>query len=151
MIHQISASRIIPSLEAGTKQEVLLELAILCRKSLPEIDIDKLFSVLWEREMLGSTGVGDGIALPHGKIDGIDRIEICFGRSVKGIAFDSVDNKAAHLFFLLLAPTQFASPYLRCLAQLSRFLKKSHIRSRLTLAENSDEIMKVFAEAEKLI
>jgi PTS system nitrogen regulatory IIA component len=151
LIHQISADRIIPALEAGTKQEVLLELATLCQRSLPGIEIDTLFSVLWEREMLGSTGVGDGIALPHGKIGGIDRIEICFGRSGKGIAFDSVDNKSAHLFFLLLAPTQSASPYLRCLAQLSRFLKNPHIRSRLTLAENVDEIMKIFAEAKELI
>lgn len=150
MIHQISTNRIIPSLEAGTKQEVLLELATLCRRSLPAIEIDTLFSVLWEREMLGSTGVGDGVALPHGKIGGIERIEICFGRSVKGIAFDSADNKPAHLFFLLLAPTQSTTPYLRCLAQLSRFLKNPHIRSKLTLAEDVDEIMEIFAEAKGL-
>ena len=151
MIHQISADRIAPSLEAGTKKDVLLELATLCQRGHPTIEIDKLFSVLWERELLGSTGIGDGIALPHGKISGIDRIEICFGRSVKGIAFDSVDNKSAHLFFLLLAPAQSAGSYLRCLAQLSRFLKNPHIRSRLTLAGDVDEIMGIFAEAKGLI
>jgi len=150
LIHQISADLIIPSLEAETKQEVLLELATLCKKSLPAIEIDTLFSVLWDREMLGSTGVGDGVALPHGKIAGIERMEICFGRSVKGIAFDSADNKPAHLFFLLLAPIQSATPYLRCLAQLSRFLKKPHIRSKLTLAENVDEMMGIFAQAKGL-
>jgi PTS system nitrogen regulatory IIA component len=103
---------------------------------------------LLEREELGSTGIGDGIAIPHGKLPAIKKIIVCFGRSVNGVAFDAVDNRPTHLFFLLIAPEAAAAPYLSSLAELSRFLKNSQTRSRLLLAEDTDEILAIFSEAE---
>ncbi len=130
---------------AGSKREALLELARLAQKNCPDLDVEKLQETLCDREKLGSTGLGESIAIPHGKISNIDNIEFFFGRSLKGIPFDAPDNKPTHLFFLLLAPTWSAAPYLRCLAQLSRFLKSPHIRSQLLHAPNGAAIVKVLA------
>lgn len=150
MIHEINPERIEPLLKGSTKIEVLRELTSLVSKNCPKTNEDQLFEILWEREMLGSTGIGDGIALPHGKIKSIERIEIYFGRSTKGVPFDSLDNKPVQLFFLLLAPLKSSAQYLRCLAQLSRFLKSPHIRSGLTLAEDRDKILEILVSAGEL-
>jgi PTS system nitrogen regulatory IIA component len=145
VIDLIGPERIAADMVAGGKREALLELAQLVQKTCPAIDAEKLRTTLWEREMLGSTGLGDSIAIPHGKISEIEKIEIFFGRSVKGLPFDALDNKPTHLFFLLLAPIKSAAPYLRCLGQLSRFLKSPHVRSQLLHASDTDEIVKILA------
>jgi len=138
------------SLQASTKNEVLLELAQMISSAHPQLRADELCATLKDRESLGSTGIGDGIAIPHGKLAGLKSIEICFGRSLKGIPFDSHDGKPARLFFLLLAPLHSAGPYLHCLAHLSRCLKSSQIRTRLLGAENTREIIEIFAEEKAL-
>lgn len=145
MIDLIGPERIAADMAAGGKKEALLELAQLARKNCPAIDSEKLLTTLWEREKLGSTALGNGIAIPHGKLPEIDSIEIFFGRSVKGVFFDAPDNKPTHLFFLLLAPVQSAAPYLRSLARLSRFLKSSHIRSQLLHAPDVGDLTDILA------
>ena len=146
MIDLIGPERIAADMTAGSKREALQELARLVEKNNPVIKADKLFTTLWEREMLGSTGLGDSIAIPHGKISEINKIEIFFGRSVKGVPFDALDNKPTHLFFLLLAPIKSAAPYLRCLAQISRFLKSPHVRSQLLHAPDIEGIVAILAK-----
>ncbi len=147
VISDINPNMILPNLSAAAKKEVLLELAEAVHTEMPDLDTKDIFKVLRERESLGSTGIGDGIAIPHGKLKRLSKITICFGRSVRGVPFDSMDGKPAHLFFLLLAPEEAAASYLSSLAELSRFLKNPQNRSRLMLASDKEEIEAIFAEA----
>ena len=148
LLNLIGKERILPDLSASSKKEALQELATALNPEYTKDTIQKIYTVLTERESLGSTGIGEGIALPHGKIKDLDRIEICFGRSLKGVSFESVDGKPAHLFFLMLAPENAAGPYLKTLARLSRFLKKEKNRSKLLNASGVDGIAKILATAE---
>jgi len=134
---------IIPELKGNTKRQVLDELidALLTKK--PEIDRDRLRSVLLERERLGSTGIGDGIAIPHGKLKDLDRLALSFGKSTQGVDFESMDGKPVHLFFLLVAPENSAGIHLRALAKIARLLKNSSVRKRLGSVTGRDEIYAV--------
>ena len=148
MLHTLTADRIVSSLQATGKKDVLQELASLMHAACPSCGTEEdIFAVLSEREQIGSTAFGEGVAIPHGKIEKLDRIEILFGRSIRGIPFAAVDNKPVHLFFMLLAPAESSGPYLKTLAMLARFLKSSHIRSQLLHAETSEEIAQIFASA----
>jgi PTS system nitrogen regulatory IIA component len=134
-------------MQATTKKEALHELADLMHTACPSCGSKQdIVTILSEREQIGSTGIGDGVAIPHGKLACLSRIEICFGRSIPGVPFASADNKPVHLFFLLLAPTASSAPYLKTLARLARFLKSPHTRSRLLHAEGAHEIANIFAE-----
>ncbi len=142
---EIGPERIIAEMTAGGKKEALLELARLAVRSCPAVEVEKLLATIWEREKLGSTGLGHAIAIPHGKISGIDKVEIFFGRSLNGVPFEAPDNKPTHLFFLLLAPIKSTKAYLHSLSQLSRFLKSPYARSRHLQAANVDEIVEILA------
>ena len=102
--------------------------------------------VLLERERLGSTGIGDGIAIPHGKLKDLDQLALSFGRSTAGVDFESMDGKPAHLFFLLVAPENCAGIHLRALAKIARLLKNSAVRKRLASVGTQDEIYAVLQE-----
>ena len=95
---------ILPNLQAANKRGVLEEMAAALVSGHKEVDLKTVVEVLLERERLGSTGIGDNIAIPHGKLSQLSRMLLAFGRSVKGVEFDSMDGKPSHLFFLLLAP-----------------------------------------------
>jgi PTS system nitrogen regulatory IIA component len=144
----LGKERILPELSASSKKEALEELAAALDPAYTKETVQEICTVLKERESLGSTGIGEGIAIPHGKIKNLDTIEICFGRSLKGVPFDAVDGKPVHLFFLMLAPENAAGPYLKTLARLSRFLKKEKNRAHLLNAPGVDEIASVLARAE---
>jgi nitrogen PTS system EIIA component len=132
---------IIPELSAREKRGVLEELveAVISRER--SIDKKTLVKVLLERERLGSTGIGDGVAIPHGKYHGISRPLISFGRSREGLDFDSMDGQPAHLFFLLVAaPEDSANIHLKVLAAIARILKNSAFRKTLMQASSREEI-----------
>ncbi len=150
-IRQILAKECIKAnLQATNKEGVLAELAALLAEANPHLSRDKIIEVLMEREKLGSTGIGNGVAIPHGKLSGIDQIVTAFGRSLEGISFDSQDGKPAHLFFVLLAPENAASLHLKALARLSRLLKDVGFRNKLIEAKMSDEIyQEIVTEDEK--
>jgi PTS system nitrogen regulatory IIA component len=99
-----------------------------------------LVEVLFERERLGSTGIGEGIAIPHGKLDDLDQLALSFGRSAHGVDFESMDGKPVHLFFLLVAPENCPGIHLRALAKIARLLKNGSVRKRLASVETIDEI-----------
>ncbi len=146
----LSRDSIIATLKAATKEEALKELAGLLIPRCPEATTDDLTAVLLERERLGSTGIGNGVAIPHGKVAHLPQIVTGFGRSLTGISFDSQDGKPAHLFFVLLAPENAASLHLKALARLSRLLKDVHFRNKLLEAANEDEIYNdIISEDEK--
>jgi PTS system nitrogen regulatory IIA component len=107
---------------------------------------EAMLNVLLEREKLGSTGIGDGIAIPHGKMSGLNDLMISFGRSKDGIDFNAMDGKPVHLFFLLMAPENSAGQHLKILAKLSRMLKDTNFRKKLMSAKSKDELYKIIEE-----
>ncbi len=140
---------IIPELRSQNKRGVLEELTGALLNFKANLDKEALVEVLLERERLGSTGIGDGIAIPHGKIQDLDELILSFGRSTRGIEFDSMDGRPTHLFFLLIAPENSAGIHLRALAKISRLLKSAHFRQRLMEAGNREGIFQVIQEEDK--
>jgi len=109
----------------------------------PQLDRDRLMAVLLERERLGSTGIGDGIAIPHGKMRDLDQLVLSFGRSSQGVDFESMDGKPVHLFFLLVAPENCAGIHLRALAKIARLLKNGTVRKKLGNVQGREEVYSV--------
>lgn len=137
-------------LKAETKVDLLKELVQVLVKNNQVKNADKALGALLEREKMGSTGVGDGVAIPHAKFNEANLVA-AFGRSQKGIDFESLDNKPAHLFFLFLAPEDSAALHLRILARISRLLKKPNFRQSLMRAKDQEDIYRVIAEEENEI
>ncbi len=102
-----------------------------------------------EREQLGSTGIGGGIAIPHGKLDSVGSIIVGFGLSPKGIEYESLDNKPVHIFFLLLTTENSTGEHLKVLAQISKLLKMEHFKKSLLTAESVDEIYNIIMEQDE--
>ena len=148
----LSSDAIIPALTGATKGEVLAEMAaFLCERQTAStgqaaIDPKALCRVLEERELLASTAIGDGIAIPHGKVDAIDRLVGVLGRSVSGLAFDSIDGKPTHLVFMLVAPSNSAGAHLKALARLSRLFRDASFRQRLLDAPDGATMYQTIAE-----
>jgi len=140
---------IIPNLNAHDKKGVLEELSGVITAQEPSLNKGYLLQVLLERERLGSTGIGEGIALPHGKVNKLDRLLVSFGRSLEGLSFDSIDDQPAYLFFLLVAPENSAGAHLQALAKISRVLKDSNFRQRLMNAKSKDEIYRIIVEKDQ--
>lgn len=136
----IDQDNIIPELKAKDKKEVLEELAEPIASHEPSMDKGSLVRILLERERLGSTGIGDGVAIPHGKFHGVSQPIISFGRSRKGLDFESMDGQPAYLFFLLVAPENSASVHLKALAKIAKILKNSSFRKVLMEAPTRKEL-----------
>jgi len=133
---------IIPELKSQDKNGVIRELAEAVTHSEASLASDRLYEVLLEREKLGSTGIGSGVAIPHGKVPNLERIVAAFGRSHAGIDFDSQDGEPAHLFFVLVAPENTAGLHLKALAKLSRLLKDAQFRQKLMDVSSAEDIYK---------
>ena len=109
---------IIATLQAKTKPAVLTELSAHLAKEVPGVEAEALRKVLEEREQLASTAIGDGIAIPHGKLDSVGRLVGALGRAVEGIEFESIDGKPTNLVFMLVAPASSTGVHLKALARL---------------------------------
>ena len=131
---------VVADLAARSKNEVLVELAHAVTNAHPELDVAKLVGALEERERLNSTALGDGVAIPHGKLPGLKRVFAAFGRSRQGVDFQSLDGKPTHLFFVLAAPEDSAGAHLKALARISRLLKDATFRDRLLEAPDAHAI-----------
>lgn len=129
-----------------TKREVLAEMAAALAKVEPQIEADLLLEVLLEREELQSTGIGEGVAIPHGKMPGLDRLVASFARSTEGVEFDSIDGQATSHFFLLVVPQHSGGQYLKALARISRFFRDAAFRQRLSDAESLEDILRAIEE-----
>jgi PTS system nitrogen regulatory IIA component len=128
---------VLPALTATTKAGILDELAGAVAARHPEIDQTRLVQALDERERLNSTALGDGVAIPHGKLPGLRRVFAAFGRSAAGVDFQSLDGKPTYLFFLLVAPEESAGAHLKALARVSRLVKDDGFRARLLHAPDA--------------
>jgi nitrogen PTS system EIIA component len=142
---QLKKDAIILEMKAATKEGALRELAALAATLCGRFTEETLYNVLLEREAVGSTGVGNGVAIPHGKIEGLDEILLCLGRSRAGINFDAIDKRPAHLFVLLLSPAGKAGEYLQTLARVSKILKETNKRQLLLDSTTREEIVTLFA------
>lgn len=141
-----SSDDIIPDLVSRTKEGVLEELTEKLVESHDGIDRDEVLGVLLERELLGSTGIGGGIAIPHAKLRHVGDPIVVFGRSSTGISYDALDGKPVNLFFLLVADTNSVDRYLKLLARISRLLKDRALRGRLMEENGVDALYNLIHE-----
>jgi len=142
----LSADMVMPDVGGTTKPQVLRELARPFAAKYHTLDLAAISAVLAERERLGSTAIGDGIAIPHGKMPGVTQILGTFGRHQRGVDFDSLDGQPTHLFFVLVAPEDSTSLHLKALARVSRLFKDGSFRERLMAARDAEEIFSLIVE-----
>ena len=149
IVDLLNPDAITADIEAAGKDEALAELTDVMMRVESGLDRDEVIRVLKEREKLGSTGIGDGVAIPHGKLKNLKKLLISFGRSRQGVDFDSMDGKPAHLFFLLIAPEESVGVHLKTLARISKLLKNPEVRRRLVDADGSRELYRIISEEEE--
>lgn len=130
-------------MKATIKKEAIRELVDLLVKAGEIKNRDELVKILMARETLGSTGIGQGIGIPHGKSPNVKKLMAAFGLSKQGIDFESLDGEPTHIFFLLVAPEESAGPHLKALARISRLLKDKYFRDALIKAEDEKAILKI--------
>ncbi|MFC1510088.1 PTS sugar transporter subunit IIA [Candidatus Omnitrophota bacterium] len=138
-------------LKSTNKEDVisdLVELLINAGK-LDKKDKKKVLEVLIAREALGSTAIGQGIAIPHGKSGSVDKLIGCLGISKQGVNFDSLDGEPSHIFFLLVAPIDSAGPHLKALARISRLLKDKFVRDSLKNVETEEAMMEIIQQEDE--
>src|SRR5512133_764665 len=137
---------VIANLAGQTGPAVLAE---LCRSlaAIHRADPQRLVETLLDREKLGSTGIGEGVAIPHGKVPGLPGLMASFGRSIPGIDFRAIDGRPTHLFFALFAPENSAGAHLKALARISRIFKNASFREAILRAASADEVYRLI-EAE---
>ncbi|PLX95594.1 MAG: PTS fructose transporter subunit IIA [Desulfuromonas sp.] len=146
----LNPAAIAADLEATDKEAALVELTdVMVSASGGELNRDDVLQVLQERERLGSTGIGEGVAIPHGKLGQIKELMVAFGRKQEGIDFDSMDGKPAHLFFLLVAPEESVGVHLKTLARISKLLKNAEVRERLLTVQGRDALYRTIVEEEE--
>lgn len=140
---------LLENLTSGNKKDVLEELIDVMIKNGLKINSAKAIDVLLQREKLGSTGIGEGVAIPHGKVPDLQDLVVAFGRSKKGIDFDAIDGKPVHLFFLLLAPENSTGQHLKALAKISKMLKTPNFRKTLLEAQSRNDLFKAIVEQDE--
>ncbi len=144
----LNRKTIIADLKASDKKGILEELATPVAEEAG-IGRDDIIRVLMERERLGSTGIGGGIGIPHGKLKELDTLLLGFGLSRTGVDFESMDGKPTHIFFLLLTPENSTGLHLKVLARISRVLKNEPFKERLLAADNPDDIHAIIREEDE--
>jgi PTS system nitrogen regulatory IIA component len=142
----LSPKAVVAQLGAQSKAEVLAELSRSLVSANPDLDPARLVEVLQDRERLGSTGIGEGVAIPHGKLAGLPQLMASFGVAREGVDFEAIDGKPTFLFFALVAPENSAGIHLKALARISRLFKSPQFRQAILSAEGSEEIYRLIAE-----
>lgn len=141
----IASEAIIPALRAASKKQLLQELSNAAAK-LTGLDARRIFEALLQREKLGSTGLGQGIAIPHGKFAELDRVHGLFARLAQPVDFDAVDEQPVDLVFLLLAPESAGADHLKALARISRLLRDPALVNKLRGTDNAAALYAVLTE-----
>ena len=126
------------------KDDAIREVAQLLQDAPGVTDYELFLADIFEREHLGTTGIGDGVAIPHARSDGIEQMVIALGRSLKGVEFESLDGRKVELIFLMGTPKGKVSDYLKILAQLTRMLKEGPFREKLLEAKGSEQVLELF-------
>jgi PTS system nitrogen regulatory IIA component len=143
----LSPNAVVAELRGTTKAEVLRELSDHLALAYPGmLRGDRVLEVLSEREKLASTGIGEGVAIPHGKMPGLDRLYAAFGVSHGGVDFSSIDKRPTHLFFALVAPENSAGVHLKALARVSRLFRNPELRDAILAAPSGADIYRLISE-----
>ncbi|HTF34402.1 MAG TPA: PTS sugar transporter subunit IIA [Myxococcota bacterium] len=137
---------VILDLSSHAKRDVLAEMAQRLAAAEPGLDEQRLLEVLLERESLQSTGIGEGVAIPHGKLPGLKRLIASFARSRAGVDFESIDGLRTQLFFLLVVPEHSGGQHLKALARISRFFRDAAFRKALLEAERIEDVFRSIEE-----
>ena len=147
----LSKKAIITDIKSVEKEDVIKELvdALVAAGDIEKRCRNKLIESLMAREALGSTAIGQGIAIPHAKSDCVEKLIAAFGLSKKGVDFDSLDGEPAYIFFLLVAPQDSAGPHLKALARISRLLKDKYFRDTLRACEDDKAVIKIIAQEDE--
>jgi PTS system nitrogen regulatory IIA component len=140
---------VIPDLKGADKASVLKELSGVLVNPCQVTSVEELLQVLLDRERLGSTGIGEGIAIPHGRLKKLKRFFIVFGRSHKGVDFDSIDRKPSQLFFLVMAPENSAVDNLKLLSRMVTLLKEPSFKKRLMEAPSRKELFQIISQEDE--
>ena len=140
---------VLVDLKGGAKEQVLKELVQALKAEGLVEDEEGAVRVILEREALGSTGIGDGVAIPHGKLKGLSSMLCAFGRSVQGVPFDAVDRQPVHIFFLLLAPEETTGLHLKMLSRISRILRDASFRRKLMEQVRAPELYREIVEEDR--
>jgi len=149
IVDYLTETDILPDLQATSREEVLGEMVEHLLEAGKIKDADGLVQILLEREMLGSTGIGHGVAIPHGRLGGLKEILLVFGRSEKGVEFEAHDGNPVNLFFLLIAPEDSAGLHLKALARISRILKNPECRASLLNSRDRKTLFGVIREEDE--
>lgn len=142
----LSPKAVCADLKAGTKKDALQAIAQQAADIVGK-DAHAVFDVLWEREKLGTTGIGAGLAIPHGRLPGLDEVQGFFARLAEPVPFEAVDNAPVDLVFLLLAPESAGADHLHALATVSRVLRDPALCARLRSAKDEMAIYRILTEA----
>lgn len=146
IVDLIRPDMVVPALQGIEKRAILEELAVYMASRHPRIDRATLSRVLIEREQLASTAIGEGVAIPHGKLGAVSEIVACLGRAPAGVDFDSMDGQPTYLFFVLVAPESSTGMHLKALARISRVFRDPEFRRRLLAAPDAESMYKVVAD-----
>lgn len=138
---------IIVELTATDKKGVLEELVSPVAK-IAGVHQEEMVRVLLDRERLGSTGIGEGVGIPHGKLKGLESLALGFGISRKGVDFESIDNRPTYIFFLLITPENSTGLHLKLLARISKILKSVPFKESLLSATDRDDIYNIIKDAD---
>lgn len=145
----LNVHTVIPALKSREKNAALEEMAHQLAAQHPSLDGPRVLGVLLEREKISTTAIGEGVAIPHGKLPGVDKVVGVFARSPEGVDFASLDGEPTHLFFTLIAPEDAAADHLKALARISRLLKDTAFRNRLMKGQTREEIFDIIAEEDQ--
>jgi fructose-specific phosphotransferase system IIA component len=144
----LSIERIRIPLEATTKDEVLAELVEVCANDTDTEDREDMLRAVREREAVLSTGIGHGVAIPHGKSAAVTTLLMAAGRSARPVDFDALDGEPVSLFFLLVGPEAAAGPHIKALSRISRLVRQDEVRQRLIAARSAEEFLQILQDAE---
>jgi nitrogen PTS system EIIA component len=142
----LSKDSIIANLTGTNKEEVLREITDFLQNQSLIKDKETLFNTLMEREKLGSTGIGENVAIPHGKSDELSQIIIVFGRSIEGLDFESLDQKPVHFVCMVIAPSNSTGQHLKALARISRLFKNKNLREGILKLQDANQIYALLLE-----
>lgn len=147
----LSKKAVVMDIKSFKKQDVIAELvdALIDAGEIDKRNRGKLIEALMAREALGSTAIGQGVAIPHAKSDCVLRLVAAFGLSRKGVDFDSLDGEPVYVFFLLIAPQDSAGPHLKALARISRLLKDKYFREALRNCSDVESLFKIISQEDE--
>ena len=145
----LSADSTLVDLKGETKEDIIAELVDTLAVGDAISDRDKVLQAVLEREKIMSTGIGDGIAIPHGKSDAVEKLVAALGTQRRGVDFEALDGEPAYVFFLLVSPANGSGPHIKALARISRLLKNDDFKKKLIAAETAAEIIEIIETEER--